>query len=59
MKHTSDDKQEVKWTKAQIAASSKFTNRLDVLNAVLVDGQEYTIESVEAMIEKYMKGGVK
>lgn len=59
MKEKSESKQAIRWSKAQIMASSKFAHQRDVLNAVLVDDQEYTVAEAEDLIDNYMKGGVK
>lgn len=47
------------FTKAQVLASKKYSNRQDILNALLVDGKNYTLTEVDALIEKFMKGKVK
>lgn len=51
--------QEVLFTKEQILASKKYSNRRDVLGAILTDKKEYTLEQVESLLEKFMKGKVK
>ena len=48
-----------KYSKEQILASSKYYNRHDVINAIWTDGSEKSIEEVDDMIEKFMKGMVK
>lgn len=50
---------EQKFSKEQIVTSKKYESRRDLLNALLIDGETYTVETVEQMIEKYMKGQVK
>ena len=52
-------KQETLFTKEQILASKKYSNRRDVLGAILSDGKEYTDEQVNSLLEKFMKGKVK
>jgi hypothetical protein len=52
-------KQEVLFTKEQILASKKYSNRRDVLGAVLTDGKTYVLEQVDSLLEKFMKGKVK
>lgn len=47
------------FTKDQLLASKRYANRQDILNALLVNGKEYTTEQVDALIEKYMKREVK
>jgi hypothetical protein len=53
------EKQEIKFTKEQILASSKYSNRRDVLGAILSDNDTYTFEKVDSLLEKFMKGKVK
>ena len=53
-----NEKQVTKWSKAQIMSSSRFAHQRDVVDAVLNDYEEYTIEDVDTQIEEYMKGGV-
>lgn len=47
-----------KFTKEQLLDSDRFRDRIDLVSAILSDGEEYTIEFVEEQIEKYMKGQV-
>lgn len=54
-----ETKQEVLFTKEQILASKKYSNRRDVLGAILVDSKTYTLEQVDSLLEKFMKGKVK
>lgn len=51
-------KQEVLFTKEQILASDKYSNRRDALGVILVDGNSYTLEKVDSLLEKFMKGKV-
>ena len=53
-----ENKQEVLFTKEQILASKKYSNRRDALGAILVDGDTYTFEQVDSLLEKFMKGKV-
>ena len=53
-----ETKQEVLFTKEQILASKKYSNRRDVLGAILTD-KNYTLEQVDSLLEKFMKGKVK
>ena len=52
-------KVENKFSKEQLAASERFRERRDILEALLVDGELYTVKAVEEKIENYMKGRVK
>lgn len=47
------------YTKEQLAASQRYANRQDLINALLVPDKTYTLDEVEALIEKTMKGKVK
>ncbi len=52
-------KVENKFSKEQLAASKRFRDRRDILEALLVTGELYTVKAVEEKIESYMKGKVK
>ena len=52
------EKVEVKFSKSQLLAAKRFSGKRGILEALLSDGEEYTVETVEQMIEKYMKGKV-
>lgn len=52
-------KVENKFSKEQLIASSRFRDRRDILEALLVTGELYTVKAVEEKIESYMKGKVK
>lgn len=49
---------EVKFSKNQLLAAKRFSGKRDILEALLSDGETYTVKTVEQMIEKYMKGKV-
>ncbi|MCQ4637140.1 hypothetical protein NE619_10420 [Anaerovorax odorimutans] len=46
------------YTKQQILSAQKYSNRRDLLEAILKD-QKYTIEQVDAEIERFKKGMVR
>lgn len=50
---------EPKFTKQSLLNSKRFRDECDIVSALLIDGEEYTISEVEGMITKYMKGMVK
>ena len=52
-------KVESSFSKEQLLAAERFQGRKDILNALLSPDEQYTVETVEQMIEKYMKGQVK
>ena len=49
---------EALFSKEQILASDKYANRRDALNVVLSDDGAYTIEQVNSLLDKFMKGKV-
>ena len=51
-------KTENKFTKSQVLASKKFTNK-DLINAILEDDRMYTLKQVETIINDYLKRKVK
>lgn len=54
-----ESKQEVLFTKEQILASDKYANKKDVCNTVIPDNFHGTLNEVDVLIEKFMKGKVK
>ncbi len=50
---------ESKFSKEQLLAAKCFENRKDIVDALLVQGKQYTIKEVQQKIENYMKGKVK
>lgn len=53
------EKIEKLFSKEQLLAAERFQERKDIVNALLSLDKQYTVEAVEQMIEKYMKGQVK
>jgi len=47
------------YKKEKLLAFQRFANRVDLLRALLRDGEAYTIEQAEAAIAGFMKGKVK
>lgn len=63
-KKIADEKTEVQnvsieFSKEQILASAKYRNNKDLVDAILDEKKKYTIENVDSLVEKYMKGKVK
>lgn len=56
---TEPEKIEKLFSKEQLLAAECFQERKDIVNALLSPDKQYTVETVEQMIEKYMKGQVK
>ena len=50
---------EIKFSKSQLVESKRFSGQKDLLNTILEDGKEYTLEEVVSKVEKYLKGKVK
>lgn len=50
---------ELMFSKEQILASDRYVNRRDLVDALLDTDKSYTLETVDNLIEKYMKGQVK
>lgn len=48
-----------KFTKEQLLISSKFKHNRDLISVLLENDKKYSIDDVEKLIEKYMKGSVK
>lgn len=53
------EKAESLFSKEQLLKAKRFQGKRDVINALLKPDKEYTVKTVEQMIEKYMKGRVK
>ena len=50
---------EQEFSKEQIVAAVKYRDKRDLVDALLDDKKKYTFETVDNLIEKYMKGKVK
>ncbi len=50
---------EIRFSKEQLLASNRFQDRRDLVEALLKDGELYTIKAVKEKIENYMKGKVR
>ena len=55
----STEKVESLFSTEQLLSAERFRDRRDILTALLEPGRQYTLKSVEELIEKYMKGQVK
>lgn len=47
-----------RFSKEQLACSARYAARRDLVNALLDNGREYTIQETDAAIAKYLKGRV-
>ena len=50
---------EVLYSKEQIIASKKYSNRKDILNVLLKDDEEYTFSRIDEIIENFMNKEVQ
>ena len=50
---------EILYSKEQIIASKKYSNRKDILNVLLKDDEEYTFSRIDEIIEKFMNKEVQ
>ena len=57
MKKTEDNN--VRHTKESIMSSSKYADCKDVINILLDKDTEYSIDEVDEMIDKFVKGEVE
>ncbi|MCM1231165.1 MAG: hypothetical protein NC245_00785 [Muribaculum sp.] len=47
------------FSKSQLVRCSKYHDRRDLVDALLDDGEKYTMEQVDKMIDGFMKGKVR
>ncbi len=52
-------KKAVAYTKEQILSSGKYRNRRDLVDALLAEGESYTMAAVDKKITDFLKGKVK
>lgn len=50
---------EVLYSKEQIIASKKYSNRKDILNVLLKDDEEYSFSKIDEIIENFMNKEVQ
>jgi hypothetical protein len=55
----SDVIEEITFTKEKIIKFKRYSNRIDLLNALLDDNKAYTTDEVDALINNFMKGKVR
>ena len=53
------EKGERTFSKQQLLAAKRFQGRTDIVNALLKPDRQYTVHTVEQMMDEYMKGKVK
>ena len=47
------------FTKEQILKSEKYRESVDLIGALLVDGQDYLLKEVDSLIQKFNKKEIK
>lgn len=50
---------QTEFTKEQILMSAKYHDQRDLVHALLDENKKYTMESVDKLIDEFMKGKVK
>lgn len=59
MANTDTNKTAAIYSKEQLVVSKKYATKRDIISALLENGKSYTLDEVDALIKKYMKGKVK
>jgi hypothetical protein len=58
-KTTTVNQAEKTYTKEQILKSKAYRHKKDLINALLVDGNLYSLNTVDKIIKDFMEGDVK
>ncbi|WP_102274093.1 hypothetical protein [Cytobacillus massiliigabonensis] len=53
------EKMKTTFRKEQLVNSKKYAEYRDVLNAILIDGQHYTVAQVDEELKTFLEGKVK
>jgi hypothetical protein len=56
---TPADPAKMTFSKSKIVTFKRYSNRVDLLGALLEDEKEYTVAEVDSLVENFMKGKVK
>ncbi len=59
MAKTKKENEEILYSKEQIIASKKYSNRKDILNVLLKDDEEYSFTKIDEIIENFMNKEVQ
>lgn len=51
--------QESVFSKEQILQASRFSEHIDIIDALLENNRQYTIRQVEDIVSKFLKGKVR
>lgn len=49
---------QTEFDKQQILTSKRYRNKRDLVDALLDDNEKYTLETVDKLLDKFMKGKV-
>lgn len=58
-KKEAKNKEEPKFMRSEIVKSARYRDSIDLVNALLEDGQAYTLTQVDKAIEEYLNEEVK
>lgn len=47
------------FSKEQLLGAERFSGKRDILNALLAEGEMYSVSAAEGIVEKFMKGQVR
>lgn len=50
---------EAVYTREQVMRSQRYAARRDLVSVLLESGRDYTLNEVDALIHKFMRGGVR
>lgn len=53
-----EEKESTKYKKEQLLYAERYRERRDLIQALLKDGQEYSVEEADRLLEDYLKGKV-
>ena len=51
--------EELKYTKESILNSKKYSERKDILSVILKEDEEYTLNDIDDILNKFMIGEIK
>lgn len=50
---------DLKFNKEQLKKSKRYADAVDIVSAILLDGKEYTLDEVDALIQEFNKKEIK
>lgn len=54
-----EGRRSAKYKKEQLLYAERYRERRDLIQALLKDGQEYSLEEADRLLEDYLKGKVR